>query len=46
VQDAEVVVKLPVEPRLEAGTNATFSVPRDKVLLFDRETERALGSAA
>jgi multiple sugar transport system ATP-binding protein len=46
LQDTEVVVKLPVEPRLEAGKRATFSVPLDKVLLFDRETEQALGSAA
>jgi multiple sugar transport system ATP-binding protein len=46
VSEAEVVVKLPVEPRLVAGANATFSVPLDKILLFDRETEQALGSAA
>jgi multiple sugar transport system ATP-binding protein len=46
LHDTEVVVKLPVEPRLEAGKSAAFSVPLDKVLLFDRETEQALGSAA
>jgi ABC-type sugar transport system ATPase subunit len=46
VQDQPVVVKLPVEPRLQRGSRTTFSVPLDKVLLFDRETERTLGSAA
>jgi multiple sugar transport system ATP-binding protein len=46
VADEQVVVKLPVDPRLEPGSRATFSVPLDKVHLFDRETERSLGSAA
>jgi multiple sugar transport system ATP-binding protein len=44
--DHEIVVKLPVEPRLRAGQNETFSVPLDKVLLFDEETSRAVGPAA
>jgi multiple sugar transport system ATP-binding protein len=44
--DHEIVVKLPVEPRLQAGQNETFSVPLDKVLLFDEESSRAVGPAA
>jgi len=44
--DHEIVVKLPVEPRLQAGQQETFSVPLDKVLLFDEESSRAVGPAA
>ena len=44
--DHEVVVKLPVEPRLRAGERETFSVPLDKVLLFDEESSKAVGPAA
>jgi len=44
--DHELLVKLPVEPRLQAGERQTFSVPLDKVLLFDEESSRAVGSAA
>jgi ABC-type sugar transport system ATPase subunit len=44
--DHEIVVKLPVEPRLRAGERETFSVPLDKVLLFDEESKQAVGSAA
>jgi hypothetical protein len=40
------VVKLPVEPRLQAGERETFSVPLDKVLLFDEESKQAVGTAA
>jgi len=43
---SELVVKLPVDPRLEAGTTETFTVPLEKVLLFDAETELAVGAAA
>jgi multiple sugar transport system ATP-binding protein len=42
----EIVVKLPVEPRLRAGERETFSVPLDKVLLFDEESRQAVGPAA
>jgi multiple sugar transport system ATP-binding protein len=42
----EIVVKLPVEPRLRVGDRETFSVPLDKVLLFDEESSRAVGPAA
>jgi|SRR4051812_17082013 multiple sugar transport system ATP-binding protein len=44
--DHQIVVKLPVEPRLQAGQQETFSVPLDKVLLFDEESGRAVGPAA
>jgi multiple sugar transport system ATP-binding protein len=42
----ELVVKLPVEPRLQRGQNETFSVPLDKVLLFDEASSRVVGPAA
>jgi ABC-type sugar transport system ATPase subunit len=45
VGDREIVVKLPVEPRLHAGEHETLSVPLDKVLLFDEESSRAVGTA-
>ena len=44
--DHDVVVKLPVEPRLQAGTQETFSVPLQKVLLFDESSTHAVGTAA
>ena len=44
--DHELVVKLPVEPRLTIGERETFSVPLDKVLLFDEASSRAVGPAA
>jgi ABC-type sugar transport system ATPase subunit len=43
--DHDIVVKLPVEPRLEAGRQETFSVPLQKVLLFDEAGAR-VGSPA
>jgi multiple sugar transport system ATP-binding protein len=46
VGDHEIVVKLPVEPRLRAGERETLSVPLDKVMLFDEESSQALGTAA
>jgi multiple sugar transport system ATP-binding protein len=46
LRDTPLVAKLPVEPRLAAGSAATFSVPHDKVLLFDAESRRAVGTAA
>jgi multiple sugar transport system ATP-binding protein len=36
--------KLPVEERLSVGEERDFSVARDKVLLFDRETEERVRS--
>jgi multiple sugar transport system ATP-binding protein len=44
--DHEIVVKLPVEPRLQRGEQETISVPLDKVLLFDEASSRAVGPAA
>src|SRR5206468_1281024 len=44
--DRAILAKLPVEPRLETGTTQAFSVPLRKVLLFDAESEQALGAAA
>src|SRR3989442_8555416 len=44
--DHEIVVKLPVEPRLRAGEHETFSVSLDKVLLFDEASSHAVGPAA
>jgi multiple sugar transport system ATP-binding protein len=43
--DHEIVVKLPVEPRLRAGEQETFSVPLEKVLLFDETSSRTIGTA-
>jgi multiple sugar transport system ATP-binding protein len=42
VDGTEVVAKLPVEQRLAAESIQTFTVPRDKLYLFDAETEQAL----
>jgi len=44
--DYALVAKLPVEPRLETGKQETFSVPLQKVLLFDEESTQAVGTAA
>jgi multiple sugar transport system ATP-binding protein len=45
-RDHELVVKLPVEPRLHAGQEETFSVPLNKVLLFDEASSQVVGPAA
>jgi ABC-type sugar transport system ATPase subunit len=44
--DHALVAKLPVESRLETGSRQTFSVPLQKVLLFDEESTQAVGTAA
>jgi ABC-type sugar transport system ATPase subunit len=44
--DHEIVVKLPVEPRLQEGRQETFSIPLQKVLLFNSESTQAVGTAA
>jgi multiple sugar transport system ATP-binding protein len=44
--DQEILVKLPVEPRLEEGRQQAFSVPLRKVLLFDETSTNAVGTAA
>jgi len=41
-----LVVKLPVEPRLHAGDRKTFYVPLEKVMLFDEESSHVVGTAA
>jgi ABC-type sugar transport system ATPase subunit len=38
LRDRELVVKIPAEPRLEAGRNASFSVPSSKLHFFDAES--------
>jgi ABC-type sugar transport system ATPase subunit len=38
LRDQELVVKIPAEPRLEAGRDASFSVPNAKLHFFDAET--------
>ena len=38
-RDTELQAKLPVDDRLSLGEERTFTVPRDKVLLFDPETQ-------
>jgi multiple sugar transport system ATP-binding protein len=45
LKDRELLAKLPVEERLVEGEQTQFSVPLAKVLLFDAETERAVGTA-
>jgi multiple sugar transport system ATP-binding protein len=46
LDDKPVLAKLPVEPRLAAGSNQTFSVPLRHILLFDAESGVATGAAA
>jgi multiple sugar transport system ATP-binding protein len=43
-RDAELQAKLPVEDELALGQERTFTIARDKVLLFDRETEDRVGA--
>jgi multiple sugar transport system ATP-binding protein len=38
-KDADLQAKLPVEEELAIGQDRTFTIPRDKLLLFDRQTE-------
>ena len=45
IQDLELVVKLPVEPRLAGGQRAVFSVPRTKLRFFDAQTGDAPASS-
>ena len=40
--EQRLVAKLPVELRLEAETRASFSVPRDKIALFDMTTRNVI----
>ena len=38
--ESSLQAKLPVEERLGAGDEREFSIPRDKLLLFDKESEQ------
>ena len=40
----EIVAKLPVEHRLAGGTTETFTVARNKLHLFDAETQQAVSA--
>jgi multiple sugar transport system ATP-binding protein len=42
-RDTPLLAKLPVDQRLDTGRDEEFAVPRDKVLLFDAETEERVG---
>jgi multiple sugar transport system ATP-binding protein len=44
--DRPLVAKLPVEPRLLAGSQQAFTVPLEKVILFDESTSKSVGTAA
>jgi multiple sugar transport system ATP-binding protein len=43
-KDTALQAKLPVEEKLALGQEAEFSVPRDKLLLFDAETQERVRS--
>jgi multiple sugar transport system ATP-binding protein len=43
-KDAGLQAKLPVEERVSAGDELTFAVPRDKLYLFDAETQDRVNS--
>jgi multiple sugar transport system ATP-binding protein len=45
LHDEAVVAKLPLDAELLPGRDQTFSVPLDKVLLFDSASERTIGTA-
>ena len=36
------MVKLPVEPRLQAGTSAGFTVSRERIVLFGAESGQTM----
>jgi multiple sugar transport system ATP-binding protein len=42
-RDREFLAKLPVEARVETGQEARFTIPREKLHLFDAETGEAVG---
>jgi multiple sugar transport system ATP-binding protein len=46
IGDTALVAKLPVDPRLQSGTTQRFSVPLDRVHLFDELTGAAAGTAS
>jgi multiple sugar transport system ATP-binding protein len=42
--DSNLQAKLPVDARLQLGDEREFSIPRDKLLLFDKETQERVRS--
>jgi multiple sugar transport system ATP-binding protein len=44
VKDRSLLAKLPVEPPVSPGDDLAFAVPREKLHLFDAETEEAVRS--
>jgi multiple sugar transport system ATP-binding protein len=42
-RDHELLAKLPVEERVAAGESRTFSIPREKLRVFDEETGESVG---
>ncbi len=40
--EQRIVAKLPVEPRLQAGTRSSFTVPHDRIALFDLTTRNVI----
>lgn len=42
-KDTPLLAKLPVEQRIEPGSDEQFAVARDKVVLFDAETQERVG---
>jgi multiple sugar transport system ATP-binding protein len=41
--DTPLLAKLPVEERVEMGSTSTFTVPRERLFMFDAETEERVG---
>ena len=46
LHDDDIVAMLPSDVKLQEGSDESFSVPLEKVLLFDPATEQAVGTAA
>jgi hypothetical protein len=44
VRETPVVAKLPVEQRVAMGETREFAVPREKIYLFDAESEERVRS--
>ena len=42
-KDTPLLAKLPVEQQIETGRDEQFAVARDKVVLFDAETQERVG---
>jgi ABC-type sugar transport system ATPase subunit len=44
LEDRSLLAKLPVESRIAPGDDLSLTIPRDKLHLFDAETEQAIAS--